>query len=1006
MIMKKQFLKILKGSFLLVLFLALISMQYATAQQTITGTVTDELGPVAGANILVQGTTIGTQTDFDGNFSIEASSENVLVISYLGYATQNVIIGSQTTIDVKLQTDQQQLDEVVVIGYGTAKKSDLTGAVSQVSAKSFEEQPLTRVEDALQGRAAGVQVSRSGGGPGQDIKVRIRGVNSINGNNSPLIVVDGVIGGDLSTINPNDIAAMDVLKDASATAIYGSRGSNGVILVTTKKGSGKAKVAIDVFTTFATVPKFLPTLNAPDFARIENSRRLRTGGTAIFTDAEISALEASGGTNYQDEIFQTGISKNLQLSVSGSEGRLKYFLSGNYVDQEGTVINTGYERYTLRANTNIDVTDRLKVGLNFFGSRATQINDLVDFNRFQGSLVIKALTWDPTTPIRNADGQFNRFSERGLASLNINPVEDLNTTFLEGVNDRLDANLNVSYDLFKNLNYTLVAGVSTFNGSNQSYSTDNPLNRVSFGSSKNVTHQISNILTWQKAFGKHDIKMTGVYEFSGFENRFNGYNGNNVAVPGGFYFGEFAAGQNLFNNFSKSTIESVMARGEYNLNNSFFLTGTVRVDSSSKFQEGNRTGTFPSVSARYSFANASFIENSDFLSNFSIRAGWGQVGNENVAPYITFPSVNANSTFSFDGATISPGSSPAGFGNADLTWETTTQTNIGLDIGLYNGRANLTLDAFKKNTTDLLLDVPIPDTNGGGFVTRNVGEVENRGIDIALSGAIISKEDFNWNSNFNFSFTKNKVLDLGEGVDEIQGSFQSIDGQSRNWNIIQVGQPIGQFNGSTFLGTWKSSDNIPLNAAGNPIAQPGDARYLRDADGERVIGAIGNGTPTTFWGFNNTLTYKNWDLNIFIQGVHGFDVLNAVQGIIVGNTGNQRSFLAADQVNQWTASNETDIPAGGLNDAGSTRYVEKGDFIRLQNLSLGYTIKDVTKSGATAKVYVSGQNLLLITDYSGYDPEHTSRPANNAGNVDVAAGINAGAYPNPRTLSVGVKFGF
>jgi len=999
--MKNQSYILLKKRLYIGLFFLLICMQHTIAQEIITGTITDENNsPAVGANILIEGTTTGTLTDFDGKYSIEVSPEDMLVISYLGYITQNVKVGNQTIINIKLQISQERLDEIVVIGYGTAKKSDLTGSISQVSSKSFEQQPLIRVEEALQGRAAGVQVSKEGGGPGQAIKVRIRGVNSINGDNNPIVVVDGVIGGDLSTINPNDIAVIDVLKDASATAIYGSRGSNGVILVTTKKGSGKSKIDIDFFTTVASVPKLLPTLNASDFARLENLRRLRTGGTAIFSDAEINGFKASGGTNYQDEIFSAGVSKNLQMAVSGSEGKMRYFLSGNYADQQGTVINTGYERYTLRANTGIDVSERLKVNLNLFGSRATKINDLVDFNRFQGSLVVKALTWDPTTPVFDEDGNYNRFSD--LASLNLNPVEDLNNTLIENVADRLNANLNINYDLSKTVNYNLVFGITTFNGANQSYRTDHPDNDVGFGSSKNVSHQVSNILTWKKAFGTHNIKMTGVYEFSGIQNIFNGYNGNDVGVPAGFYFAGFAAGQSLFNDFTKSAIESLMARSEYSFNKSFFLTGTVRRDASSKFRKGNRVGVFPSVSARYSFTNT--IENIDFLNNLSIRAGWGQVGSENVAPYTTFPSVNANSTFSFDGATISPGSAPAGYGNPDLTWETTTQTNIGLDFSFINRRVNLTLDGFQKNTRDLLLNVPIPNTNGGGFIKKNVGEVENKGIDIALSGLVVNKANFNWNSNVSFSYTQNKVTDLGEGVEEIQGSFTSVDGQSRTWNIIQVGQPLGQFNGATFLGTWKSTDNIPLNPAGNPIAEPGDAKYLRDANGERIIQAIGNGTPTTFWGLNNTLGYKNWDLNFFIQGVHDFEVLNAVQGIIVGNTGNQRSFMAADQVNQWTSTNETDIPAGGLNDAGSTRYVEKGDFIRLQNLSLSYTIENISKSGSTAKLYASGQNLFLITNYSGYDPEHTSRPANNAGNVDVAAGINAGAYPNPRTFALGIKF--
>ncbi len=1000
-IMRKQCIMLLKSGFFLGALFLLMGFHQASAQQTINGTVVDAAGVgIPGANVLVKGTTTGAVTDFDGNFSISASSGDVLEISFLGYVTQSITVGNQTTIRVTLAEDTAQLDEVVVIGYGTAKKSDLTGAVSQVSAKSFEKQPLIRVEDALQGRAAGVSVARAGGAPGAAVKVRIRGVNSINGDNSPLVVIDGIIGGDLSTINPNDIANMDVLKDASATAIYGSRGSNGVIIVTTKKGRGKSKIDFDYFTTIATVPEYLPTLGAADFARLENGRRLRGGGTAIFSQTEIDVFDEFGGTNYQREIFQTGISNNAQLSVSGSEGKVNYFISGNYVDQEGIVINTGFERYSIRANVNAEVSDKIKVGLNTFATRSSTVNDLTALNRFQGSLIVKALAWDPTTPIFDENGNYNRFSSMALASLNANPIEDLNTTNVENMNDRFNININVSYDITDNFNYTLLAGASTVNSNTETYRLDHPLNDIAFGNSKNTTHQVSNILTWQKVFAeKHDLKVTGVYEFSGFQNRFNAYNGNDVSIPLGFYLGELAAARNFNNNFSESAIESVMGRVEYILDNNLFITGTVRADSSSKFREGNRTGVFPSVSGRYSFNN--LLEDNNTFNSLSLRAGWGQVGNENIAAYSTFPTVNINSIYAFDGSTVLPGSSPAGYGNPDLTWETTTQTNIGLDLGLFSGRASLSIDGYVKNTTDLLLNVPVPNTLGGGFITQNVGEVENKGIDIALSGSIIQTEDFNWDSSFNFSYSKNKVIDLG-GVDEIQGTFESVDGKQRTWNRIQVGEPLGQFWGATFLGTWKTSEAAEAAQLG---LIPGDAKYVTDADGDITFGNIGNGTPTTFWGFNNTITYKNWDFNIFFQGVHGFDVLNAVQGIIVGATGNQRSFLATEQLNQWTSTNETEIPAGGENEIGSTRFVEKGDFIRLSNLSVGYTFNELVDGINYVKVYASGQNLFLITDYSGYDPEHTSRPANNAGNVDVAAGINVGAYPNPRTFSLGVKIG-
>lgn len=1003
---KNSMLKFLNKLYLFGAFLLLVAFQ-ASAQQSINGSVMDESGvPIAGANVIIKGSSKGTVTDFDGNFSISASTNDVLEFSFVGYLKQAITVGNQTNIKVTLAEDAAKLDEVVVIGYGTAKKSDLTGAVSQVSSKSFEEQPLARVEDALQGRAAGVTVSKAGGAPGANVKVRIRGVNSINQDNSPLVVIDGIIGGDLSTINPNDISSMDVLKDASATAIYGSRGSNGVIMVTTKKGRGESKIDVDFFTTISTVPEILPTLDAANFANIENSRRLRVGGTAIFSPSEISALEANGGTDYQKELFQTGISNNIQLSASGSEGNMNYFISGNYVNQDGIIKNTGYERYSARANINADISDKLKVGLNLFATRATTKNDITALNRYQGSLVVKALTWDPTTPIFDNNGNYNRFSIQSLASLSANPIEDINTSNIEGINDRLNLNFNLNYSFTDNFNYTLLAGVSTVNNGTESYKLDHPLNDISFGNSKNTTHQISNVFTWKALIAdKHDIKVTGVYEFSGFENKWNSYTGNDLSLPLGYYLGELAAARNFDNNFTESAIESLMGRAEYIYNDVFFLTGTVRSDSSSKFRKGKRTGVFPSLSAKYSLNN--ILGDNDTLTSFNLRAGWGQVGNENIAAYTTYPTVNINSTYAFDGSTVQPGSAPDGYGNPDLTWETTTQTNFGTDLSFFNGRANLSLDLYQKKTTDLLLDVPVPDTNGGGFIKSNIGEIENKGLDITLNGTVIQSDNFNWNSTFTFSYVKNKVVDLG-GVDEIQGSFESVDGKQRNWNRIQVGESIGQFWGATFLGTWKTTDAIPLDPSSNlPIASPGDAKYLLDEDNNIVFGAIGNGTPDTFWGFNNSFNYKNWDFNVFFQGVHGFDVLNAVQGIIVGNTGNQRSFLAANQVNQWTASNETDIPAGGTNEIGSTRYVEKGDFIRLSNLSIGYTFDNTINAFSYLKVYASGQNLFLITDYTGYDPEHTSTPADPlaSGNVDIAAGINVGSYPNPRTFSVGVKIG-
>ncbi|CDF79775.1 TonB-dependent receptor [Formosa agariphila KMM 3901] len=990
-------------SFLLLIFIPLSGF----AQSIITGKVLDDTGMGnPGATILIKGTSQGTTTDFDGNYSIEASPEDVLIFSFIGFKTQEIQVGNQTTIDIRMAVDAESLNEVIVVGYGTVKKSDVVGSVSQVTAKSFEDQPVTRTEDALQGRASGVKVTRNSGQPGGEIKVRIRGVNSITGNNSPLVVVDGVIGGDLSSINPNDIASMDVLKDASATAIYGSRGSNGVILVTTKKGHGKGKISVDYFVSFDDVREYIPTLGAADFARIENSSRARVNSPAIYTDEEIAFFERNGGTNYQKELLgQQGLTQNLQLSASGGSenGNINYFISGNYVQQEGMVIETGYEKYSIRSNINAKVSDKLKLGLNLSANRAKTKNNLDQFNLFEGRKIFQALTWDPTTPIYNENGDYNLYSLKSVGSGTYNPIADMLESDIQNVRDRVDINFNADYSFTDNLTYSLIVGASSINSSQQNYIVSQTLPDANYSGARTTGYQVSNILTWNKTYGKHNISATGLYEFSQSEYSQNGWASNDYIISGNFYLAELAQSFTASNIYNKSDIQSLMARGSYVFNESLFATATIRMDQSSRFRDDNNTGYFPSLALKYSFKKMNFLENGTVLTDFAIRAGWGQVGNQNIAPYSTYPSSQIgglDASYPFSGGTPSPGAIPLGYGNPDLTWETTTQTNVGLDLSFWNGRANLTVDGYQKNTTDLLLDVPVPGTNGGGVITQNIGEVENYGIDVSLGGNIIRSENFNWDSNFNFSYVKNKVIDLG-GVNSIQGSFEATDGTQSYWNVIEKGQPLGQFLGATFLGTWKTAEATEAAVFGRA---PGDPKYLRDDSGDIVYQAIGNGTPTTFWGFNNTLTYKNWDLNLLIQGVSGFDVYNTMRGTI---TGPQRSFMSPDQLNQWTPENETDIPAGGQSIIGSTRFIEDGSFVRLQNLALGYTLRDIG-SIESLRLYVSGQNLFLITDYSGYDPELTSvaPDVEKRGNGDVAAGIDAGAYPNPRTITLGFKLNF
>ena len=1010
--MKKQFSKFFTKSILLGIFLMLLSFQQMHAQKNISGTVVDDGNvPIPGANIIVKGTSNGVVSDFDGNYTINAAADDTLVISYIGFSTQEVTVGSKTTINIKLLSDVEQLDDVVVIGYGTVKKSDVTGSVSRVDSKSFEDQPLTRVEEALQGRAAGVTVAKSNGQPGSPIKVRVRGVNSLTGNNSPLVVVDGVLGGDLSTINPADIAAMDVLKDASATAIYGVRGSNGVIIVTTKKGSGKGKINVDYFTTVSESPNSIARLNAGDFARIENLRRTNSGGSAFYTDAQIQDFDANGGTDYEQELLRTGVSQNLSISASGSEGKVRYFLSGNYRDEEGIVINTGFQQISIRSNIESQISEKFKVALNLYGSRGENKNNTNRFGNGQGSFIYKALTWDPTTPVFDADGNYNIRSS--VASLNDNPVRTLEETNIIDINERLNATLNATYNITDNFAYSLVLGTQLSNLNVERYAVevgDDQLPHTSFFNNKNTSFQMSNIFTWQKVFNDiHDIKLTGVQEYSNSKFRGNGYNANDLSLPNrGFYFAELApnSGQTVNNNFNERELSSFMLRAEYILNDNLFLTATGRYDASSVFRKDERWGFFPSVALAYNLND--LIEDSDTFSSLKLRTGWGKVGNQNIGPYSTFTTLGFNS-YAPDGSAATTGTFINRIGNPLATWETTSQFNIGVDVGFLNGRGNFSLDVYKKVTDDLLLNATIPDYDGGELgnrtIVKNVGEVENLGFDVTLGYDIIDTENLNWNSNLSLSYVKNEVTRLNDGLTSIPGQFTAPGGQGNILNFIEVGQPIGQFNGATFLGTWKSTDNIPLDSEGVPVAVPGEARYVLDENNEIAFGAIGNGTPNLTWGFNNSITYKNWDVNIFLQGAHGFDVYNIQQAAINGGAGDSRSFLAPEQVNQWTPTNETDIPAFA-HLFESSRYVEKGDFVRLSNLTVGYTFEDIKAlKGASVKLYAGGQNLFLITDYSGYDPESTSS-RNNQGNSDASSGINIGAYPNPRTYTLGAKIGF
>jgi TonB-linked SusC/RagA family outer membrane protein len=979
--LKPKLKTVMKKSIILLAFLLLSGIQVIYAQsQTCTGMVSsadDGIG-IPGASVIVKGTTVGTTTDIDGKYSIDVPENGkVLVFSFVGMETQEIEIGSQTVINVVLQTSTIGLNEVVAIGYGVTKKSDLTGSVSSVTSKDFEKQPITRLEDALQGRASGVQITKNSGAPGAAIKIRVRGTNSINGDNSPLVVIDGLIGGDLKSLNSNDIASMEILKDASATAIYGSRGANGVILVSTKKGAGKAKIDFGYFASMSRVPEKIDVLSANEFSEL------------------FDTPVVDGGTDYQDEFFKNAYAHNYQLAISGKEGKTGYFISGNVVDQSGIVINTEYDKYALRSNLDTEINEKLKVGLNTYGSYEKSLNLFNNGERTSTDLrggVTSVLGWDPTIPIKGANGLYNLQSSFGQTL--INPIAVQRESQMETSTWKLNANLNLSYQILDNLNFTVISGVVNTNRKAENYR-GIPAGTVESmpigsGAHANTTLlQNSNILTWNKELGDHKLKLTGIYEIQ--KSIFKNLNssGGRYLFPYNYNAISLGTTPSVKAGLKKSTIQSWIGRGEYNYKDKLYLTATIRADESSRFRKDERLGIFPSASVAYQLDE--ITDNIEILDRIKLRAGYGETGNQNIDPYLTYDWFVLGENYPINGANEDVGFQLGNIGNSDLTWETTKQSNVGVDFMFLAGRLTFSFDAYWKNTTDLLLDVPMPGYEGSGTIKKNVGEVSNKGFDFAISGTIFSSQKLNWQTSFNFTHNKNKVESLNDGQKQIiSNKFTNVAGGG--YSLLRVGDPMGQIYGATFLGTYKTDD---------AVKKPGEAKYLLNDAGEVAFGVIGNGTPTTTWGFNNTLTYGAFDFNVLIRGSHGNEILNATRGLISMGGGSMNNPTYGEYRNRWTPENQTEIPVKGNNIVNSTRYIEDGSFVKLSNLSLGYTTTKI-KGIKSLRIYASAQNLLTISDYKGYDPEASSSTSDN----DQSSSIDLGAFPNPQTFTFGVNLGF
>ncbi|MBK0382259.1 TonB-dependent receptor [Pedobacter sp. SD-b] len=972
-----------------------ISYGHAQTNARISGVVKDEKGlPLPGVTILIKNSQIGTTSNVNGEYSLNAPKNSTLVFSFLGFSSQEINIGEKTTLNVTLKEDISKLDEVVVIGYGSVKRKNLNYATSEVSAKSIEDRPITSLQQAIQGRAAGVTVIQPSGKPGAGLNLRVRGYGSLNGSNDPLYVVDGVQLLSNDGINPNDIENITILKDASATAIYGANGANGVVLITTKSGSAnKTQISVESYYGFQNVTKKLDVLNAKQFATLINEERTNVGQAPFITD--VSNLPYN--TNWQDEIYRRGAQQNYQLSATGGSEKYKYYLSGGWNAEDGTLAPASFGRYSIRFNQSANLYPKLKVGSNFAISRVNSV-DVADNNRVnQAGVVLSALSTPPTIPVQNADGTYPQNPYQALE----NPVAITRGADNTSFTNKILGNVYAEYQLPADLKIRSTFGVEA--NDNRSDSFIDPFTTgngralkgfASAGSNNEVIWQNENILSYNHTFNKkHSLDAIGGVTFrkSNYTGTFlsgkNFANGSIKTVNG--------ASQKIdaSSNNSGWAYLSYLARVIYTYNDKYTVTGSFRADGSSRFGPNQKYGYFPAASVGWLISEEDFLKNVSWLSSLKLRYGIGSNGNSTgIGDFSYLARYGVGYNYPINGNT-QPGSISTSIANNDLKWEVNTTNNLGLDISLFNNRISLSADAYYRKTTDALVNRPLPSQTGYGSITQNVGSLENKGLEFSLNTINYSHKNFTWQTDVEFSLNRNKVLNiLGQSI--MAGGV----GDNGNSTITEEGQPISSFYGYISDGVDPATGNIKYRDLNKD-------NKITDAD--RTI--IGNPNPKFQGGITNRFSAFGFDLSFLFQGVYGNDVYNASRIETEGMSGPKNASTAV--LNRWTTPGQiTDIPRAAFGDPNqnslrnSTRFLEDGSFLKLRDLTFGYNLTSVLKKQSvlkSARIYISGRNLLTISNYKGYDPEVSREGAN-----PFALGIDYGTYPQVRTLVFGLNAKF